>query len=151
VISCTKRLTFAAGHRVWKHESKCANFHGHNYAVLLEAIAHVDKPTIPTQKQLDLQGRIIDFGVLKKKFGRWIDENWDHGFIVYEEDKEAVQALKMVRGTKIFQLPYNPTAENLAIYIMESLSKPLLRGTNVKLRQVTVWETETCFATVVVP
>ena len=148
MITCTKRLTFSAGHRVWKHESKCANLHGHNYAVLLEAAVHVEKVQVPTKKDLDAIGRVIDFGVLKKKFGRWIDENWDHGFIVHEQDFDALAALKHVNGTKIFRLPYNPTAENLAIFLLENVSKALLRGTGVALRKVTIWETETCFAEV---
>lgn len=38
-ISCTRRLTFAAGHRVWKHEGKCAHPHGHNYVVEVTARA----------------------------------------------------------------------------------------------------------------
>lgn len=148
MISCTKRLTFAAGHRVWKHESKCANLHGHNYAVLLEAVAFIPKVKVPTRKDLDEIGRVIDFGVLKKKFGKWIDENWDHGFIVHELDREARGALREIRTQKTFYLPYNPTAENLAIYLLESVAPPLLRGTGVALRKVTVWETESCFAEV---
>jgi len=148
MISCTKRLTFAAGHRVWKHESKCSNLHGHNYAVLLEASVHVPKVKVPTQKDLDEIGRVIDFSILKKKFGRWIDENWDHGFLVHVEDVQARRALKQVPGTKTYLLPYNPTAENMAIFLFEIIGPRLLRGTGVALRKVTVWETETCFAEV---
>ena len=32
-LTCTRRLQFCAGHRVYGHESKCANVHGHNLAV----------------------------------------------------------------------------------------------------------------------
>lgn len=148
MITCTRRLTFAAGHRVWKHESKCANLHGHNYAVLLEALINPEKVKIPTQKDLDSIGRVIDFSVMKKKFGGWIEKWWDHGFILHREDAVAIAAIKSVKGSKLWIMNQNPTAENMAIFILEELGPILLRGTGVQLRKVTLWETENCFAEV---
>src|SRR5262245_33453245 len=77
-VSATRRLQFSAGHRVFQHESKCANIHGHNYVVLLHAEAD----------RLDKIGRVIDFSVLKAKFGTWIEDWWDHGMIYWERDTE---------------------------------------------------------------
>lgn len=143
--TCTRRLQFAAGHRVLGHESKCANVHGHNYVALFEA-----------QGPLDSIGRVIDFGVLKAKIGSWIDEKWDHGFLVYAKDKELLKALEPIaafdtgggfmRATKLYVCPFNPTAEEMAQYLLTYVCPEVLRGTGVVVVRVVVWETENCFA-----
>ena len=62
-ITATRRLQFAAGHRVHGHEGKCRHLHGHNFVVFLTAAA----------ENLDAVGRVIDFGVLKERIGGWIE------------------------------------------------------------------------------
>ncbi len=79
---CTRRLQFCCGHRVMRHESKCAHLHGHNYVAFFTASA-----------QLDDVGRVIDFSVIKERVGGWIDEFWDHGFVLNEEDEGAIQSV----------------------------------------------------------
>ena len=138
MIECTRRLKFDAGHRVHLHESKCRNAHGHQYIVYIHA----------TAKYLDDLGRIVDFSVLKEKFGSWIDEHWDHGFIYFEEDEEMKFALEMIVGQKKFALPYNPTAENLAKYLFEVVAPEQMKDSSISISKVVVWETENAFATV---
>ena len=138
MIECTRRLKFDAGHRVHLHGSKCRNAHGHQYIVYIHATADC----------LDRLGMIIDFSVLKEKFGGWIDENWDHGFIYYDEDKEMEKALNMIEGQKKFALPFNPTAENLAKYLFEKIAPKLLKDTGIFCSKIVVWETENCSAMV---
>jgi 6-pyruvoyltetrahydropterin/6-carboxytetrahydropterin synthase len=119
------------------HESKCRNAHGHQYIVFIYA----------TAENLDKLGRIIDFSVLKEKFQGWIDENWDHGFIYYEKDEEMEAALNMIKGQKKFALPYNPTAENLAIFLHTVVAVEQMKDTGITISKVEVWETENAFAT----
>jgi len=138
MIECTRRLKFDAGHRVHLHESKCRNAHGHQYIVFIHA----------TSEYLDNLGRVIDFSVLKEKFGGWIDEHWDHGFIYYEKDMEMEKALNMIEGQKKFSLPYNPTAENLAKYLFHVVAPELVSDTDIFISKIVVWETENAFATV---
>jgi 6-pyruvoyltetrahydropterin/6-carboxytetrahydropterin synthase len=99
------------------------------------------------QQNLDRLGRIIDFSVLKEKFHGWIDDNWDHGFIYYEKDKEMEAALNMIEGQKKFALPYNPTAENLAKYLHTVVAVEQMKDTGIRINKVEVWETENAFAT----
>ncbi|HJT66893.1 MAG TPA: 6-carboxytetrahydropterin synthase [Pyrinomonadaceae bacterium] len=132
MIVCSRRLQFCAGHRVYRHESKCAHLHGHNYVVIFHA----------TAPQLDEIGRVIDFSELKNRLGRWIENNWDHGFVLYKEDKEAIEALKNVRGQKIHLLETNPTAENMAEYLLRVVAPEQLGGTHVTVNKVVLWETE---------
>lgn len=134
-VTCTRRIQFCAGHRVYNHESKCRNLHGHNYVALFTA----DAP-------LDSLGRVIDFSVLKERIGGWIDFNWDHGFLVWEDDTEALFAVGSIPGQKVYQMPYNPTAENMAKYLLERICPGLLEGTGVRVTGVRIWETENCYA-----
>ena len=134
-ITAVRRLQFAAGHRVWQHESKCNNLHGHNYV----AFFHAQAPA------LDSLGRVIDFSVLKTHLGNWIDTNWDHGFIYHKDDAETLAALQQVKGQKLFALPTNPTAENMADYLLRIVCPKALEGTNVQVVKVILWETENCY------
>jgi 6-pyruvoyltetrahydropterin/6-carboxytetrahydropterin synthase len=131
-ITATRRLQYAIGHRVFKHEGKCAVLHGHNFVFFLTAEAPA----------LDVVGRVIDFGMLKALFGPWLEENWDHGFVLWSEDAEAIHAVSVVAGQKLYLLPYNPTAENLARFLLEFVGPKLLKGSPVRLTKIVVWETE---------
>lgn len=153
-ITATRRLQYAIGHRVLGHEGKCAHLHGHNFVFFLTAEAtpvQIDASVLGDKRQrfvdgaptapLDALGRVIDFGVLKAKFDPWFSLHWDHGMVLFEKDEEAIAALRMVGG-KWFALPYNPTAENLARYVLEAVGSMLLEGTGVRLVKVVVHETE---------
>lgn len=138
--TCTRRIQFCAGHRVMDHESKCRNLHGHNYVVYF---------TAELDTTLDSLGRVVDFSVLKALFGGWIDENWDHGFVLFEKDKEAISVLSTMENQKIAYMPYNPTAENMAHYLLHDLAPELLADhEGLRLVKVRVEETENCAAEV---
>ena len=137
-ITAVRRIQFCAGHRVWRHESKCNNLHGHNYVVFFHASA----------PDLDNIGRVIDFSVLKQKLGTWIDTHWDHGFIHHEDDQESIAALKAVPSQKTFALPDNPTAENMASYLLHTVCPAELAGTGVTVGRIVLWETENCYVEV---
>jgi 6-pyruvoyltetrahydropterin/6-carboxytetrahydropterin synthase len=131
-ITATRRLQFAMGHRVHGHESKCRHLHGHNFVAFVTAAAD----------ELDAVRRVIDFGVLKDRIGGWIDREWDHGLVVWQNDAEARSALATVDGQKAYLLPVNPTAENLADHLLRVIGPQTLAGTGVRLVKVTIFETE---------
>lgn len=133
-FQCTRRIQFCAGHRVWRHETKCAHLHGHNYVAYFHAEG----------TELDELGRVIDFGVLKERLGGWIDEHWDHGFILHREDEEAVRLVGALPGQKLFLLDGNPTAENIALHLLEEVAPRVLADTGVEVVEVVLWETENC-------
>ncbi len=138
-VSAVRKLQFCAGHRIYKHESKCRHLHGHNYQVFFHAEA----------KELDHLGRVIDFGVLKERFLPWLEANWDHGFILWDKDKEGIAALRAVPEQKLFLLGNNPTAENMALYLLTEVAPLLLVDSDVRVSKVVLWETENCFVEVV--
>lgn len=137
-ITCTRKLHFSAGHRIMGHESKCATPHGHNYYVHFFAQGN----------SLDDIGRIVDFSVIKEKLGGWIDHNWDHNFLVFSEDIETIHALSLMPKLKEpFICPFNPTAENMALYLLKEISPKALHETGVIITKVVLYETENCYAT----
>jgi 6-pyruvoyltetrahydropterin/6-carboxytetrahydropterin synthase len=133
--TCTRRIQFCCGHRVQEHESKCRNLHGHNYVAFFEA--HGD---------LDDLGRVIDFSVLKERIGGWIDANWDHGFVLGANDHVARSFVGGMPGQKLYIMPANPTAENMADYLLRDVCPLVLSGTGVTVRRVVLHETENCYA-----
>jgi 6-pyruvoyltetrahydropterin/6-carboxytetrahydropterin synthase len=137
-IEIMRRISFCAGHRLYRHGGKCEFFHGHNYVAEFYV----------TADDVDDVGRVIDFAELKLRFKGWIDEHWDHGFILFEEDKNGIDAIRQVEPCKVFVLPYNPTAENMALYLLEHVAPDLLAGTAATASKVVVWETDQAFAAV---
>ena len=139
MITATRRIQFCAGHRVVQHESKCRNLHGHNYVAFFEACG--------IDQEVDALGRVIDFSVLKSEIGGWIDKHWDHGFIAFRTDVVLIAALReAVPEQKIHILDYNPTAENMARYLLRAVCPLVLMDTGIRVSKVTLWETENCYA-----
>ncbi len=136
-VTITRKLEFDAGHRVMNHESKCATLHGHRYVVEVTAEA----------EQLDHIGRIIDFSVLKEKIGTWLDQAWDHNVIIFKDDIETIKALQSIpRKKDPYISDWNPTAENMADFLLKRICPEVLAGSAVTVTKVTVWETPNCRA-----
>ena len=95
---------------------------------------------------MDRIGRVIDFGVLKQLVGTWIDEHWDHGFLIWDIDAQACSALVSLGQQKVYLMPYNPTAENMARHLLEHICPEVLRDTGVTVTCVVIHETENCKA-----
>jgi 6-pyruvoyltetrahydropterin/6-carboxytetrahydropterin synthase len=134
-ITIMRQVKFCAGHRLLGHEGRCANLHGHNY------IAQI----FVTSSETDQLGRVVDFAVINRLFKGWIDEHWDHGVLLWDEDQEAIKALTRMEKRRVFCLPYNPTAENIARYLLTEVAPMLISridGYDVHVSKVVVWETE---------
>lgn len=137
-ILATRIIKFDAGHRVVNHESKCASLHGHEYKAHIFAEAN----------ELDDLGRVIDFSVIKDRVGKWIDDNWDHTLIIYERD-ENLEHLKNCKSYKpIFVSAFNPTAENMALYLLHIVCPLVLKDTGVKVTKIILYETSNCYVEV---
>jgi len=125
----------SAGHRVVGHENKCAHLHGHNYRVWFYCKA----------AELDYLGRVLDFSVIKSKLCMWLEDNWDHKMLIYEHDPLLPQ-LQQMAPDDIVVVPFNPTAELIAQYIVEDVAIDALAGTGVVLWKVVIEETRKCSA-----
>ena len=78
-ITATRYHDISCGHRVSGHESKCQFLHGHNYRFHF---------TVEGSK-LDALGRVMDFGVIKSILCEWLEENWDHKFLLLKIPKRG--------------------------------------------------------------
>ncbi len=137
-ITIMKELKFCAGHRLQGHGGKCENLHGHNYRIQIYV----------TGAETDTVGRLVDFSVIKRLFKGWFDEHWDHAMILAEDDQQAIDAIRSVRN-RLYLLPYSPTAENMARYVLENVAPKLVKQIpdyQVVVCKVALWETESSCA-----
>jgi 6-pyruvoyltetrahydropterin/6-carboxytetrahydropterin synthase len=108
--------TFAAGHALRNYKGSCENVHGHNFRV---------RVTIEGER-LDETGLLVDFIDVKKSMGDVI-ARLDHVFL---------------NDIPPFDVK-NPSAENLAEYFHQELSRRLaVNPVPVRLREVRIWETD---------
>ncbi len=135
-LTIMRRIKFCAGHRLFGHGGKCEHFHGHNYVA--DFFVQGDEQ--------DSVGRVLDFSDLKKRVKGWLDENWDHSFLISHEDTNARQALELVKPSRFFVLPYNPTAENMAKFLLEEVCPLVLADSGATAIAVRIWETEESYA-----
>ena len=103
-------LSFEAGHRLLYYKGKCEAPHGHSFRAEI----------MISSANLDQLGFVVDFVQLKEKVSGWIDENWDHAFLVNRQDQELLHAFDSLTDKKIFVFEKgNPSAENMARYLYE--------------------------------
>jgi 6-pyruvoyltetrahydropterin/6-carboxytetrahydropterin synthase len=137
-LTIMRRIRFCAGHRLRFHGGRCENFHGHNYVVDFYV----------TGDQQDEVGRVVDFSELKRRCKGWIDEHWDHAFLLWDQDQNGIDAIRMAEPHRLYLMPYNPTAENMAKYLLDHVCPQILEGTGARATKVVMWETEESFAEV---
>jgi len=145
-ITAERYHDISAGHRVVGHENKCRHLHGHNYRI--HFVCEADT--------LDEVGRVIDFGVIKERLCMWVENNWDHKFLAWEEDP-VISAMvfyllfedadsEKILSDSIVHTPFNPTAENMAQHLVQVVGPAQLDATGVTLVSVRIEETAKCSA-----
>lgn len=147
--SATKYHDISIGHRVVGHEGKCQFLHGHNLRIHFTCAA-------PT---LDKVGRVVDFGVIGSHLCSWIEDFWDHKFLMWEDDPMLLLFDIMWKARtnptspylfkmreSIIRTEFNPTSENIASNLLRIVGPNRLTGVPVLLTEVTVWETRKCYA-----
>lgn len=137
-VTCTRIIEFDSAHRVMGHENKCKFLHGHRY--VLEVRAETDG--------LDNLGRVVDFGELKTIIKTWIDEYLDHNVILSIEDRNLGKDIENTTKQKIYYLTTNPTAENIALHLLNDIIPRLLIGKPFIVNKLKLYETPNCYVTV---
>lgn len=121
---------------------KCSqNYHGHSakIEVFLKA------------ERLDDAGMVMDFGRLKPIIGQFTDM-FDHSIHLFTRDnKECIEFFKKYNNRYIL-LPFNPTAENYALFFRNAINELLQRmnpingESGVYCSGVRYYETDTGYA-----
>lgn len=131
----TRKHEIHCGHRVVGHEGKCRNLHGHAYVFHFTCEAD----------RLDALGRVVDFGVIKSVLCQWLEDNWDHRMLIWDQDPWLAN-LRAIDDS-IVPVPFNPTAENMAAHMVRVVGPALLKDVGVRLVRVHLEETSKCSAT----
>jgi len=112
--------TFSSAHQLRGYKGKCENLHGHNWKVQVYV----------TSNQLNEIDLVIDFHEVKDMTNQIISK-LDH---------------TMLNNVYPFT-EINPSSENLARWIFESLKEKMAGYSVIKISAVTVWESATASAT----
>lgn len=139
MITAQRYHDISCGHRVHGHESKCAHLHGHNYRVHFTV-----RPVAGAG--LDQVGRVLDFSVIKTRLCQWLEDHWDHRFLAWEQDPWYGD-LKLLDPAGVVGVPFNPTAERMAQWLLQVVGPQQLTGTGCELMLVRIEETSKCAAT----
>ena len=105
-------FSFAAAHRLPRYDGPCFRMHGHNYRMLVGVEGEIDPRT----------GMVTDFGRLQETVREHVLSRADHQIL-----NEVLE---------------NPTAENIARWVFETL-KPQLPG----LVEIRLYEVAGCCVT----
>ena len=111
MIKIRKKYHFYMGHRNKEAGEKCGRLHGHTYDILCEF-----KFTKMTNGVTMLFSDI-------DKIAQPIIKEYDHYFALYEKDP-LVDVLNF-HNEPIIELPFETSAENMAIWIFQRLKKHL--------------------------
>ena len=139
-ISAERYHDISVGHRVYGQGGKCEHLHGHNYRI------HFTIESSDKFSPLDDVGRVLDFSAIKEHLCSWLEDNWDHKFLIWEDDEFRVP-LSQLDPQGVVWVPFNPTAENMGEYLCLAVAPAQLEGTGCRLTKVKVEETRKCSAT----
>ena len=106
-----KKYHFYAGHRNKKADEKCGRIHGHTYKV---------KCIFEFTEMKD--GVTMLFGDIDKVVEPIIKQ-YDHYFLLHEED--SLCELFDLANEPYIKLPFETSAENMAIWIFKQIKKEL--------------------------
>ncbi len=119
-----QEIPFCYGHRLLHYQGKCARLHGHNGVAAITL----------ARGALDAQGMVVDFGDVDAKVRAWIESTLDHRLLLHREDP-VIPSLRQLQEPFV-ELPFNPTAENIARMIFEQAKKEGFPVTQVRLTEI---------------
>ena len=126
-------FTFDSGHRLLDYDGKCAYPHGHTY----RAEVFLESPT------LDRLGLVYDFTDLKERIKSWVDENWDHAFLVNSRDSEIISGFSGITLVRLYEFQdQNPSCEVMS----RKLYEKTVELCGVVPAKVRLWESVNQFA-----
>jgi len=137
-IKVSRYHDISCGHRVVGHEGKCRFLHGHNYRIHFHCSAN----------NLDSVGRVVDFSVIKSQLCQWLEDNWDHRMLIWDQDPLRDDLARIDQS--IVLVAFNPTAENMAEYLLSQVCPEVL-PLRVTCFQVDIEETRKCSASACLP
>ena len=137
-IRITKEFVFDMAHALSNYDGKCKNIHGHTYKLFVTLIG------IPCEDcSSPKNGMVLDFGDLKNIVKIPIVDVFDHAFVV-SANRGFEDLRKFQETDKYIEVPFQPTCENLTIYIANIIRSKL--PDSVSLYSIRLYETPTSYA-----
>ena len=125
-------------HALSNYHGKCKNIHGHTYKLFVTLIG------IPCEDcSSPKNGMVLDFGDLKNIVKIPIVDVFDHALVV-PANKGFEDLRKFQETDKYIEVPFQPTCENLTIYIANIIRSKL--PDSVSLYSIRLYETPTSYA-----
>lgn len=138
-IRVSKEFHFEMAHALWNYDGLCRHIHGHSYKL---QITIVGEPILDTNdKKL---GMVLDFADLKMVAKGPVVDFLDHSLVIYKEARDYIPRIPNEMYEKVHVVDFQPTCENLVLYIAGIIKSRLSRG--VDLYSVRLYETPTSFA-----
>lgn len=144
-LEIVKEYTFDCAHMLSGHKGECKNLHGHTY--LLQVGVSSKQGVL---EEGPSKGMILDFKDLKVAVKERIVDKFDHAYVMWSWGNAIEREIGNVllkNGRKVVEVPYRPTAENMAVAFYNELYSAMLEH-NVEVTMVRVWETKTSYAEV---
>ncbi len=138
-IRITKEFHFEMAHALKDYDGACKNIHGHSYRLLVTLRGQpLENESGPKR------GMVLDFQDLKKLVKGPVVDWLDHSLVLNSETpKEFIEQVSSLYE-KVYVFDFQPTCENLVIYISNSLRKNLPE--TISLHSVRLYETASSFA-----
>lgn len=119
--------SFDSAHFLKGYEGKCSNIHGHRWTV------EVTVASEEIEEEGQIRGMIVDFKTLKDDLKELADE-LDHSLVIEEGSlKEKTKEALLEEEFRIVELPFRPTAENLAEYFFDEMEEKKYQVVLVKV------------------
>ncbi len=138
----SKEFTFDAAHFLTKYHGKCEHLHGHTYRL-----------RVTVEGEIQANGLVIDFVILKKIVRDRIIEKFDHRSLNDYFDNPTAEIVCEYIWNELKNLPELLRAESENPNLPEEI-KRLLKGEGekevgsaVELKEVILWETADSFVT----
>lgn len=174
MFQITSKIGVDYGHRVMTHGSKCRNIHGHRGTIevtcesnTLHSSGEQKDMTLDFGflKELMLQeiDKAIDHGFVVCVADQVLMHTFIPNFYSWDPTPEVIDAVIKEKGfwlssentdiptfadTKLYVVPFVPTAERLAEHFFKKLEKPVIARSNglAKIVNLRFWETPNNYA-----
>ncbi len=138
-IRVTKIFRFEMAHALWNYSGDCRHLHGHSYVLYVTLSGEPD-----SDPDSDSFGMVMDFKDLKSLVKQPIVDHLDHSLVLYRAAEGPLTASMKEQYEKIHIVDFQPTCENLVLYMAEKISANL--PDHIQLQALKLYETATSLA-----
>ena len=138
-VRLSKEFRFEMGHALLNYDGLCRHIHGHSYKLIITVIGE------PIEDGLNPKlGMVMDFSDLKAAVKEPIVDYFDHSLVINKEAEKHQPVEPHAMYDKVHCLDFQPTCENLVLYIAEIVKTRLSPG--IELFSVRLYETASSYA-----